>query len=111
MSDNNIRKIEITRVIDGDTFEGTLYLIDIKRMSFKDGTAKFRVAVADTPERGKPGYDEATEYTRSLIDGKTLNGRIHLKDAFGRYVTTLFLEDGTQLEEHLLQDGYAEIWK
>ena len=47
----------VTRVVDGDTIE-------------LEGGERVRLICIDTPERGQPGYAEAKEFLRQLIEGK-----------------------------------------
>ena len=66
------RGVLVQRVIDGDT----VVLADGERV---------RYIGMDTPERGEPFFDEATEYNRRLVEGR----RVRLmkddsdKDRFG----------------------------
>ena len=53
----------VARVIDGDTFQLSGPLIRI------------RLCGVDTPEEGQRGYHEATEYTKALVEGKTVQCR------------------------------------
>lgn len=49
-----------TQILDGDTF------------TIKSGMT-VRLLGVNSPERGKPGHDEATNYLTSLINGKKLS--------------------------------------
>ncbi|MCS7129373.1 MAG: hypothetical protein NZ919_01860, partial [Candidatus Caldarchaeum sp.] len=49
----------VYRVVDGDTFD-----------CFPAG--RVRLADVNTPERGQPGYTEATNALRMLVEGKTV---------------------------------------
>ncbi|NMC42231.1 MAG: nuclease [Bacteroidales bacterium] len=99
----------VTRVIDGDTFV------------IADGSLKgltIRLTGVDAPEtrrtRNKEiGYfaQESKKYLSDLI----LNKRVRLEydvDTFDIYRRTLayvYLEDGTFLNAHLIENGYASI--
>jgi micrococcal nuclease len=100
--------VQVNRVIDGDTFEGTVDL----GMNINIQKVRFRLLGVDTPERGDKGYYEATEFTANLIDGKDILVQSYDKDAFGRYLVDVFLEDhsGT-LNDLLLSEGFAEVYQ
>lgn len=99
----------VTRVIDGDTFV------------IADGSQKgltIRLTGVDAPEtrrtRNKEiGYfaQESKKYLSDLI----LNKRVRLEydvDTFDIYKRTLayvYMEDGTFINAHLLENGYASI--
>lgn len=85
--------VTVLRVIDGDTIEVELHG-EVERV---------RLLCIDTPERGEPGFAEATDYLRSLIGG----ARVRLekdpehghRDRFGRllrYVWVASPESGVQ---------------
>ena len=55
----------VTHIVDGDTF-------DIRA----DGeVVRIRVCGIDAPERGEPGFEEATDTMRLLIEGRSLECR------------------------------------
>lgn len=100
--------VDVTRVIDGDTFEGTVDL----GFSINLNKIRFRLLGVDTPERNEEGYHEATEFTAQMIEGKTILIQSYDKDAFGRYLVDVFLEDEKQtLNEMLIAEGYAELYE
>jgi micrococcal nuclease len=100
--------VQVERVIDGDTFVGT---VDMGMDTYKK-KVRFRLLGVDTPERGDEGYSEATDFTASLIDGKEILVQTYDKDSFGRYLADVFLEDhsGT-LNDLLLEGGFAKIYE
>lgn len=69
-------------VIDGDT---------IKLQSGES----IRYLGIDTPERGEPLFNEATELNRSLLEGKTivLENDVTDKDIYGRLLRYVFADD------------------
>ncbi len=88
-----------TQVIDGDT-------IDVRI----DGrTVRVRYIGVDTPERGEPCYTEATNYNRSLVQGKTLTLVSDTSDygPYGRLLRYVYA-DGVFVNLALVQAGYAE---
>lgn len=79
----------VLRVIDGDTIEVELHG-EVERV---------RLLCIDTPERGEPGFTEATEHLRSLIGG----ARVRLekdpehghRDRFGRLLRYVWVGRGS----------------
>jgi micrococcal nuclease len=83
------------KITDGDTFE------------LSNGDI-IRLADVDTPERGQPGYQEATDYLRSLIYDKTVYLEVDAeKDIYGRYVCVVYRKNGLNVNWMLLSEGYA----
>ena len=84
------------RVIDGDT----VVLANGDRV---------RYIGMDTPERGEPFFDEATEYNRRLVEGR----RVQLvedeseTDRFGRLLRYVFAGD-ILVNAELVREGLAE---
>lgn len=96
---------KIVRVIDGDTAEIEIDLgFSVK---FK---AIFRLAHIDTPERGKPGWREATDYLRRFIDLPVV---VHSKkmDKYGRYLAIINVEGQTEtVNQQLINLGLAKAY-
>ena len=90
------RGVLVQRVIDGDT----VVLADGERV---------RYIGMDTPERGEPFFDEATEYNRRLVEGQ----RVGLlkdqseTDRFGRLLRYVFAGD-ILVNADLVREGLAE---
>lgn len=99
MRDNNVRTIQITRVIDGDTVVGTLHLLG-DEIQFHN--QRFRLWGVDTPEHNEAGFKEATEFTRKLVDEKIVYGKVYGKDAFGRWLTDIYIEDSEKTVSQIL---------
>lgn len=89
----------VVGVTDGDTIdveiEGTLYHL--------------RYIGMDTPERGQPFAEEATEANRRLVEGKTviLIKDISESDPYGRLLRYVYLENGTFVNAELVRTGFA----
>lgn len=90
----------VTRIVDGDT----LHVDNIS----------VRLSLVNTPERGEPGYGEATAFTASLCpvgsaalvdedDGQT-------EGSYGRLVAKVSCGD-LVLNEQLLEQGHAVMYK
>ena len=91
---------QVMRVVDGDTIEVVL----------RGNNETVRYVGIDTPERGQPGYNAAKEANRALVGGKTVYLQIDRtnRDAFGRLLRYVFLEDGTLVNAKLIADGMAQ---
>lgn len=98
----------VVKVIDGDTF-----WVEGNNRRFK-----VRIIGVDAPETRnsrykKQGYygQEAKDFVRNLIDGKfvRLEYDVQTIDKYQRDLAYVYLEDGTFLNEVLLQGGYAVV--
>jgi len=89
----------VTKITDGDTIR-----VD---------NVTIRLALVNTPERGEPGYSEATKFTTALCsvgstalvdedDGQT-------QGSYGRMVAKVYC-DGKMLNEELLRAGHAVMY-
>ena len=99
----------VTRVIDGDT-------IDVQ----EDGTTgnrRIRLLGINTPETVDPRKPvecfgkEASAHMHALVEGRrillTADPQADERDIYGRELRNLFLEDGTDVNATMVQDGYA----
>lgn len=100
--------VQVTKVIDGDTFW------------INDGSKdiKVRFIGIDAPEsrntgRKKIGYygAEAKEYVTSLTENKWVRLEVDVRelDRYQRLLAYVYLEDGTFLNAHLVAHGYAVV--
>lgn len=85
-------------VVDGDT-------IDV------EGVGRVRFVGVNTPERGEAGYQSATDYVKSMVEGKVVG--LDIDDAkhydkYGRTLAVVYI-DNVNLNQELLKKGYAEI--
>ncbi len=95
---------KVTRIIDGDTIE----------VIYRGDKEKVRLYGIDTPERGEPGYNEATEFTKNYL----LNKYIHLsfpdknkRDHFGRLLAYVIINGGTLFNKILIEEHLAKLYK
>ncbi len=111
MSASPGRRVEVVRVIDGDTLE-------IKHPDALNNRPVTRIRLwgLDCPETAKrdrsadPYADQATDQTRSLAADRmvTLSLESHrTRGTFGRVLAHVELPDGTSLNEALLSAGLA----
>lgn len=103
------RVTEVIRVVDGDTLDLRLDL------GFHLSAAmRFRLLGVDTPERGQPGWAEATAYVQAWCDEHSGNLRVrtHKADSFGRWLADLYWWDSANgarsLSAALLLSGHGE---
>lgn len=73
--------VQVARVVDGDTFVAAFASHEPENVSHNAGSVSserhnVRVVGIDTPERGEPGWAEATEAARSAYEGRTATLRI-----------------------------------
>lgn len=76
---------EVARVVDGDT-------VDLRiDLGFHMGALlRFRILGLDTPERGQPGWAEATQTARDWLAGRTLRASTSKADSFGRWLADVY---------------------
>lgn len=90
-------KAHVDRVIDGDTSAVTIDLgfgVFAKR--------QVRLLNVDTPERGQKNYQEATDFTKSKIDGQDIILQTYKDDAFGRYLGVVWYKENEDDEVYEL---------
>jgi len=103
-------KAKVISVYDGDTVT-----LEIDLGMHIKVQVKGRLLGIDTPElRGKERVDglKARDYVRELI----LDQDIYVKTKkdktgkYGRWLVTIYLEDGTDLNQHLIDKGMAQVY-
>ena len=103
-------RVTVNRVVDGDTFDADADLgWGVWRRSIKGALMRFRVLGVDTPERGQPGWAEATEWLGRTIlafGNQPLTVESTALDSFGRALCHVRLPDGTNLA-----DLYPDQWR
>jgi micrococcal nuclease len=91
---------EVVGVSDGDTIK-----------VLKNGRAvKIRLAEIDCPESGQD-FGKVAKRETSKIYGSVVNVRPVAKDRYRRVVAHIYLEDGTNWNEHLVAVGLAWQYK
>jgi micrococcal nuclease len=96
----------VRRVVDGDTL-------------VLDGDERVRLIGVDTPESVDPRRPiqwygkEAAAYARSLLQGRRvrLEPDAEPRDRYGRTLAYLHLEDGTFVNQRLVEEGYAFAYR
>ena len=88
---------KIIKVIDGDTLQ--------------IGQERVRLSLVDTPERGEPGFQEATDFTSTVCppgSNAELVRDFPIEDKYGRSLGLVYCND-MLLNKLLLTNGHAEI--
>lgn len=103
----NKQLYEVVSIVDGDTI----------KISFEGKTESLRLIGIDTPETNHPNKPvecfgkAATEYLTELISGKKVqleeDGSQSSRDKYDRLLRYVFLENGTNVNEKMIHDGYA----
>ncbi len=112
---NDITAI-ITRVIDGDTVEATVdCLFDIKQANLQlrlygIDTSELSSSNPEVRAKAKAAKVRLTELvlnkTVKLTSRKNIDADLD-SDKYGRYLATLFTEDGTDINDLLVKEGLA----
>lgn len=109
-------KVKVTRVIDGDTFEG-----DIDLGFHLSKREIFRLAGIDTPETWRPKSEaerlhgqQATAFVKSKLEGQTVVCKSVADGKYGRYIVSVFLtkedfDNNKTLSEILHENGMAKL--
>ena len=91
----------VVRVIDGDTIE-----VQIGEQNYR-----VRYIGMDTPERGDPFFQEATDANARLVANQTVTlvKDVSETDRYGRLLRYVYLADGTFVNAELVRQGYALV--
>jgi len=95
---NTVGEATVTRVIDGDTID----------VSISGKIYRVRYIGMNTPEIGKPYYQEATDKNKELVAGKTvlLIKDVSETDEYGRLLRYVYVGD-LFVDAELVRLGYA----
>ncbi len=90
------RTARVTEVIDGDTIE-------------LEGVGRVRLTGVDTPERGEECFEEATDYLRGRVGGRTVRYRYQQErtDRYDRALLDIF-RGGQLVNLDIAQSGWGE---
>ncbi|QGW28894.1 nuclease [Phnomibacter ginsenosidimutans] len=92
----------VIAIADGDTF--TL-------LTAQNQQVKIRLHGIDCPEKKQPYSNNAKAYISSLVFGKQVFVQVKNKDRYGRTIGVVLLEDKRNVNELLLQAGWAWHFK
>ncbi len=105
----HLKTFLVVRVIDGDT-------LDIDCPDAMSPHTRVRLWGVDTPETVKPESPvehfgpQASQFTRATVGGRSVTLELeprHTRDAHGRLLAYVFLEDGRMLNRMLVAEGYG----
>lgn len=93
------QRATVVDVIDGDTID-----VDVAGQVYR-----LRYIGIDTPERGEPFYEEASQANERLVLGRevVLVRDVSETDRFGRLLRYVYLEEGTFVNGELVARGFA----
>ena len=87
----------VIRVLDGDTIA-----------IVSDGTQiRVRLAECDAPESDQPFGSAATQFTASLVSGRSVTVHVTDKDKYGRSIAHITTDQGLDLSTELIRAGLA----
>jgi len=103
-------KAQVTRVVDGDTFKAT---VDLGFRIY--ATETFRLGGIDTPETWRPKTEAERDHGQAakqrvidLVDGKEVIIKTAKTGKYGRWIAFVTLEDGQDLTELLISEGFEK---
>jgi endonuclease YncB( thermonuclease family) len=91
----------VVGVHDGDTL----------RLRTETATIKVRLFGIDAPELGQPFSRASREKLSGLTFGRPVQLVIHGKDAYGRHLAEVLLEDGTNVNHEMVRAGMAYYFR
>jgi len=101
--------VEVSKFVDGDTFWIT---------NSRGQQEKIRLIGVDAPESRRTGRKEigfygkeASAYVQKILEGKKirLEYDVGKYDRYKRTLAYVYLQDGTFLNAHLIENGYAMV--
>lgn len=99
--------LAVDRVVDGDTVD---LLVDVG--FHLTAVQRFRLLGVDTPERGEPGWSEATAaLNRWLYESDELRVISRKSDSFGRWLGDVRREDGSTASDFLIANGFGKVYQ
>ena len=120
-NDSESVQLKVSRVVDGDTFEGYIVKGGGGRTTAQPGggggwwsqqmaVTVIRINGIDAPERGQFYGDVATAHLQWLVNGKTVTLTMRQRDQYGRWIATAYA-DGIDIGAEMLKEGLAWHYK
>ncbi len=104
------KRCRVINVVDGDTVD-----LEIDLGFFCATKVRARLYGVDTPERGQPGWAEATLRLRELapIGSNIIVHSYKPKDKYGRFLAVLFAPEGgsCSINQQLINEGLAKVYE
>jgi endonuclease YncB( thermonuclease family) len=124
---NQIIHGRVEKIVDGDTFRIRHYPFSPLALRSKydgrlsENTISIRIYALDCPETAKfgnkaqPMADEATEFTRKLVDKKVVRIKLLRRDQYNRAVAKVFVKGWLPFSKHdltlrLAEQGYGTLY-
>jgi len=97
--------VPLVRVVDGDTV----------RVRWRGEDTRVRLLRIDTPERGEPGFAEATAALRGLLDEGPVGIEFERpgeerRDRFGRLLAYVYAPGGRNASVEMVKLGYSRFY-
>lgn len=115
-NDSESVQLKVSRVVDGDTFEGHIVTSGGSRTDSPQGVGGWwaqqmavtviRINGIDAPERGQFFGDVAKAQLQWLVGGKTVVLKLKQRDQYGRWIATAYA-DGKDIGAEMLREGLA----
>lgn len=103
---------EVIGIQDGDTIEMKFIFTGKKAGVRANKPVRIRFMHVNTPERGKPFYKVASQFTSEKCFRKTVEIRHEGNfDRYGRLIGEVILANGLNLNKELVRKGYAIHYK
>jgi len=94
----------VQRVIGRDTF--------VSGKNQDGSESRVRLCGVDTPERGEPCFEEATERFRELAgDRVRIEFGPRSRDRYGRLLYYVYTQDGDSVDEKLIRERLGKAWE
>lgn len=99
-------KGKVHRVVDGDTVDVWLDL------GFRVSVhQRLRLFGIDTPEKGQPGWREATELLKTMLpEGSAITVETEKGDKYGRWIASVVNENGEFINKSMIESGLAKYY-
>lgn len=94
------------KVVDGDTIHVKAYPWETLFSRDKPTHHIVRLAGINTPERGQPGYSQATEALSKRIRNRLVRIEWQGRGKYGRHIGVVY-KRGRNLNRYMLDRGYA----
>lgn len=88
---------EVTTIFEGDTIE----------VLHNQRPERIRLHGIDCPEKGQAFGHKAKEAMSALVVGKTVAIQARGTDEYGRTIADVLLPDGTNVNQHLVKEGWC----
>ena len=97
-----LQQAQVVKIVDGDT-------IDVLIGGHQERVRYYGI---DTPERGQPCFQEATDRNKQLVaQAVLLLPDARERDRYGRLLRYVFDERGASIDERLIAEGFAHAWR